>query len=180
MKLSKVFKVTFLAVGFMLLSFGYSSASLTQLNPLVDTTTNLSIQWHWVPEISSSAVYGGTGTNWNTTLNIISIPGGSYNFEIVNFQHLFGPHTDDINPGPIFSSTFTHDLTSSFTYSGDWNHPTTTGQMHHDLWTFSFDAASNNFKLEVAHTPIPATLLLFSSGLLGLFGIGRKRLFMNE
>jgi hypothetical protein len=183
MKLKKVLKVTFLAVGFMLLSFGYSFAlvspsSLTQY-VLTDTTSQLSLHWDWTQGVgSASTTY--LSDNWQANLSIIPLSTGQLDVTIWGFQHLTGPHPEDI-PATFFSTgDIAIGLDGTITQSGVWDHPTTTGQMHHDLWTFTFDRATGNADLIVTHTPIPATLLLFSSGLLGLFGIGRKRLFVNE
>jgi|WetSurMetagenome_2_1015567.scaffolds.fasta_scaffold288780_1 hypothetical protein len=184
MKLNKVFKITFLAVGFMLLSFGYSFASfsassLTQY-VLTDTTSQLSLHWDWT-QGAGSATTTYLSANWQANLTIIPMSNGYLDVAVWGFQHLIGPHPEDIDPATFFS---TGDIAigadGTITQSGVWDHPTTSGQMHHDLWTFTFDRTTGDADLTVTHTPIPATLLLFSSGLLGLFGIGRKRLFVNE
>jgi hypothetical protein len=182
MKLNMVLKVTFLTVGLTLLSFSYSFASFTQ-NLLIDTTSELKLKWTWDETVASTTYLSA---NWQANLSA-GPKVGSLGWVVGwGFDHLKGPHAEDINPAPFFSTADFALQQNGIVIdrSGHWEHLTQTGN-HYDLWTFTFDrdviGKSGIATLDVQHAaPIPPSLLLFSTGLIGLIGIKRKKLFEKE
>lgn len=190
---SKVLKVMLLVSSFMLFSLGTSFAapsSLTQSLLYTDTASTLQLHWDWDQGETTVATFFD-GVYWDVNLSINPtpfpvIPTGLIDQATLDFQHMIGPDPDDVIPGDIFSTiAYAISGAGTLTMTGSWNHPTISGPPHTDNWEFSFNRGTGDIDLTVSHlgggepspVPIPPSLLLFCSGLLGLFGLGRMKLF---
>lgn len=182
MKFSKLFKVSFLSIASMLLSSSLSFAALTlDTTKTIDTTSDLSLTWNWTGGTSSNDYLPTYPRNWQANLSFTQIAGvpGDFNVSLVGFQHVIGPHANDQMPGQynLFQNFLFHGQNISL--SGYVDHGLTDSSIpHHDNWSFTLNGLTGEANLKVSHTPIPPSAILMFSGVLGMFGIGRKRLFV--
>lgn len=133
-------------------------------------------------------ITGGTGTvtsnsvafavtiapclNYAATCTFVNTDGHGANLQVDNLlyaNHAAGSYLDGY--GIVLTAA---PLASGASYIGLWDFPS---QYFYNYSSDGYNNLSTPFSIESSTTPEPSTLLMLGSGLIGLAGLARKRLF---
>ncbi|GJL76874.1 MAG TPA: hypothetical protein PKJ85_09000 [Nitrosomonas nitrosa] len=148
-----------------------------------DTLTNLIVSWTWDPE-NFNDVSQPVLVNWRVSLNIIPFPPNNQNSEdfsiLLTARHITDPHPaiNELGGGltvtylkTIDSDPFFGELFGTFPSSGEIK-TVSHSPKHNDEYSFFFRRSSlpssTEIRLIANHVSEPASIVLFSLGLLGM------------